>query len=192
MFFKRTVCYYIARDSANKIQERRGNQHNTTFGMSISPVTASAQAREDIPEIFHDPLSKDSSSNDSTGPLADSSVQTATNNRDKWFKGKRKRSNSVNSRSADFFVHADFDGLKSLLTGKVSLGFGFKRSTSITSVNDEMEIDTNLTDATFGPATPSTPSSVDGTEVISDQTTTSGAHRSIEAKTDNPRIEMIE
>lgn len=74
----------------------------------------------------------------------EATTTTTTSRQRRGPKGRRKRSNSMSARQANFFVHADFNGLKALLNGKMTIGFGFKRSKSVTLVNDEIEFDMSM------------------------------------------------
>lgn len=54
--------------------------------------------------------------------------------------GRRKRSKRVNDSRFNVFFHTEFPGISSLLTGKMSFGFGLSRSASNTKIKDEIEI----------------------------------------------------
>lgn len=121
----------------------RDNETNTDVDYSESDKTDS---ENEISNVERTDLDKNSdetttnSNNNSVVNLNDKKRSFDVTEDNDILTGRRKRSKRVNDSRFNVFFHTEFPGISSLLTGKMSFGFGLSRSASNTKIKDEIEI----------------------------------------------------
>lgn len=121
----------------------RDNETNTDVDYSESDKTDSENEISNVDRTDRDKNSDETttnSNNNSVVNLNDKKRSFDVTEDNDILTGRRKRSKRVNDSRFNVFFHTEFPGISSLLTGKMSFGFGLSRSASNTKIKDEIEI----------------------------------------------------
>lgn len=123
--------------------EKKTIEENMTT-TTATATTATKQNDPDKEEQIENNIPSSSSENggdkDSASGGDKDSASKENPAEDEILTGKLKRNKRVHDSRFNMFFHTEFSGLSSLLTGKMSIGFGLSRSASNKKIKDEIEL----------------------------------------------------